>query len=72
MATRVVREDIQQGSRDFWLLANGDNIPVGYAEHFIAGTSYETPTYLFDVEGYYPSFFAFWKKCKKQLKYWVI
>jgi hypothetical protein len=53
MATRIVREDIQQGSRDFWLLANGDNIPVGYAEHFIAGTSYETPTYLFDVEGYY-------------------
>jgi hypothetical protein len=49
----VVREDIQQGSRDFWLLANGDNIPVGYAEHFIAGTSYETPTYLFDVEGYF-------------------
>lgn len=52
-ATRIVREDIQQGSRDFWLLANGDNIPIGYSQHFILGTSYETPTYLFDVEGYY-------------------
>ncbi len=25
--------------------------------------------WMFDVEGYYPSFFAFWKKCKKQLTY---
>lgn len=52
-ATRVVREDIQQGSRDFWLLANDDNVPVGYSQHFILGASYETPTYLFDIEGYY-------------------
>ncbi|MEM7654866.1 MAG: TonB-dependent receptor [Bacteroidota bacterium] len=52
-ATRIVREDIQQGSRDFWVLANGDNLPISFAEHFIAGFSYETPEYLFDVEGYY-------------------
>lgn len=25
--------------------------------------------WLFDVTGYYPSFFGFWKKCKKQLTY---
>ena len=25
--------------------------------------------WMFDVEGYYPSFFSFWKKCKKQLTY---
>jgi len=25
--------------------------------------------WMFDVQGYYPSFFSFWKKCKKQLKY---
>lgn len=52
-ATRIIREDIQQGSRDFWLLANDDNVPISYAEHFILGTSYETNTYLFDVEAYY-------------------
>ena len=23
--------------------------------------------WMFNVEGYYPSFFAFWKKCKKQI-----
>ncbi len=52
-ATRVVREDIQQGSRDFWLLANDENVPISSAIHYITGISYETPTYLFDVEAYY-------------------
>ncbi len=52
---RVVREDILSGSRDFWVLANGTSIPVGSANHYIAGFSYETNAYLFDVEGYYKS-----------------
>ena len=52
-ATRIVREDIQQGSRDFWLLADDDRVPVSAAEHFIGGISYETPSFLFDVEAYY-------------------
>jgi deoxyribodipyrimidine photo-lyase len=29
----------------------------------------ESRDWMFDVQGYYPSFFAFWKKCKKQLRY---
>jgi deoxyribodipyrimidine photo-lyase len=29
----------------------------------------ETRDWMFDVQGYFPSFFGFWKKCKKQLKY---
>ncbi|TYC16284.1 deoxyribodipyrimidine photolyase [Bizionia gelidisalsuginis] len=29
----------------------------------------EPREWLFNVEGYYPSFFAFWKQCKKQLTY---
>ncbi|MFS4494472.1 FAD-binding domain-containing protein [Maribacter sp. 2308TA10-17] len=29
----------------------------------------EARDWMFDVKGYYPSFFAFWKKCKKQLRY---
>lgn len=52
-ATRVIREDIQQGSRDFWLLANDETAPVSSATHYIAGLSYETSDWLFDVEGYY-------------------
>lgn len=52
-ATRVVREDIQQGSRDFWILADDQDVPIGQSTHYIAGLSYETPKYLFDVESYY-------------------
>ncbi len=29
----------------------------------------ESRDWMFSVEGYFPSFFAFWKKCKKELKY---
>jgi len=29
----------------------------------------EPRDWMFDVQGYFPSFFSFWKKCKKQLKY---
>ncbi len=52
-ANRIVREDIQQGSRDFWLLADDDNVSIGSAFHHIVGLSYETKDWLFDVEGYY-------------------
>ena len=52
-ATRIVREDIQQGSRDFWLLADDERVPVSSSTHYIGGISYETPSFLFDVEAYY-------------------
>ena len=29
----------------------------------------EPRDWMFEVNGYYPSFFSFWKKCKKQLDY---
>lgn len=51
--TRVTREDIQQGSRDLWLLSDGETLPISQSSHYIAGLSYETPTYLFDMEAYY-------------------
>ena len=45
---------------------------VHYKEHPLnkhyKGTK-EPRDWMFDVQGYYPSFFAFWKKCKKQLDY---
>lgn len=52
-ASRIVREDIQQGSRDFWLLASDEQVPISSSYHYIAGASFETPTWLLDVEGYY-------------------
>ena len=47
---RIVNENVTEGSRDFWLLADGDIVDVGRAEHIVVGASYETPSFLFDVE----------------------
>lgn len=57
-AKRVVREDILQGSRDFWALADDSKLPVSYANHFIFGASYETGQFLFDVEAYYKQLYG--------------
>ena len=50
---RVVRENVLEGNRDFWLLADDEMIPVSSAYHYIAGISYEAPRYLLDVEVFY-------------------
>jgi len=49
---QVTNEEIMEGSRDFWLVADEDFKP-GYAQHFISGISYETNDYLFELEAYY-------------------
>jgi outer membrane receptor for Fe3+-dicitrate len=53
LCTRVIREDVLQGSKDFWLLADGNTIPVSSATHYILGASYEKGDYLINVEAYY-------------------
>lgn len=50
---QVIREDILAGDRNFWVLSNNNNIPVGSSRHFIGGVSYETDELLISVEGYY-------------------
>ena len=55
-ATRVVREDIQEGSRDFWILADDDFIPTASSTHYIFGASYDYGDYLFDVELFYKDY----------------
>jgi outer membrane receptor for ferrienterochelin and colicin len=52
-ANNLVREDILQGDRDFWMLSDEKNIPVSSAIHYTAGISYETRNFLFDIEAYY-------------------
>ncbi|MFZ1677520.1 MAG: TonB-dependent receptor [Saprospiraceae bacterium] len=52
-ANVITREDILSGSKEFWLLSDGKNIPVSSAEHYIAGLSYESNNYLFSTEVYY-------------------
>ncbi|MGB0931315.1 MAG: TonB-dependent receptor, partial [Chitinophagales bacterium] len=49
---RIVNENVTEGSRDFWLLADNDLVQVSNAEHFVLGAAYETDGYVFDVEAY--------------------
>jgi len=50
---QIVNENLSEGSRDFWLLADGDLVAVSDAMHYVAGFSYQYKSWLFDVEGYY-------------------
>ncbi|OFX41868.1 MAG: hypothetical protein A2X08_14130 [Bacteroidetes bacterium GWA2_32_17] len=52
-ANKVTREDIMSGSKEFWLLSDGNSVPVSSSVHYIAGLSYETNNYLFSTEAYY-------------------
>jgi hypothetical protein len=48
---RVENEDVLQGSRDFWLLADSALPPQG-STHRIAGFLYDRPGWAFNVEAY--------------------
>ncbi len=51
---------------------SGTGRNIYYKEHPLSNhyEGIEEPReWMFKVQGYYPSFFAFWKKCKKQLTY---
>lgn len=50
---RVVRENVLEGNRDFWLLADDRQVPVSSAFHYIAGASYENHAFLLDAELFY-------------------
>ena len=52
-ANRVTREDILAGSKDFWILADGNSVPMSSSFHYIAGISYESRNYTFSAEAYY-------------------
>lgn len=50
---RIINDNITEGSRDFWLLADGQDVKISNATHFIAGANYEDNGWLFNVEAYY-------------------
>jgi ferric enterobactin receptor len=52
---RVTNEDILQGGRDFWVVAD-DTLRPGFSEHAILGLSWDDPMYLLSVQGYRKSF----------------
>ncbi|MBN2288611.1 MAG: TonB-dependent receptor [Candidatus Glassbacteria bacterium] len=49
---RITNENVLEGSRDFWILAD-DDLEPSFAEHWIVGTSYENDDFLLDLEAYY-------------------
>jgi outer membrane receptor for ferrienterochelin and colicin len=49
---RIANENILDGSRDFWLIADEDLIPES-SEHYIAGISYEDDDYLLEIEAFH-------------------
>ena len=48
---RIANENVTEGSRDFWFLAN-DELKPSFSEHQILGMSYENDRYFFSVEAY--------------------
>jgi hypothetical protein len=48
---RVENEDILNGSRDFWLLADTSLLPTA-SEHRILGVTFDMPDYLLSIEAY--------------------
>ena len=54
--TRIVNDDLTQGSRDFWLVADRTLAP-SRAGHYIFGAALENEGYLIDVEAYYKNLF---------------
>ena len=53
---RIINENVTEGSRDFWLLADDDLVKVSNADHYIIGASYETDDFILDVEAYRKDF----------------
>jgi ferric enterobactin receptor len=52
-AKRVIREDVLSGSRDFWVLADNNRLPVSKSDQIVGGLSFENRDWLFDMEAYY-------------------
>ena len=52
---RAENEDVLEGSRDFWLLAD-DELPPTAAEHWVLGAALTRGTYAFSVEAYEKDF----------------
>jgi hypothetical protein len=53
VANRIQQEDLSQGDREFWVLADGTNVPIARSWQVAAGGSYETEDFLIDVEVYH-------------------
>lgn len=69
-ANNLVREDVMQGDTDFWVLADGEVVPVSSSVHYIAGFSYESKNFLFDIEAYYKDLQGLGEYSTRQIRPW--
>ena len=53
---QIVNENLSEGSREFWLLADGEDVKISKAIHYVLGGAYEIDNWLFDVEGFYKDY----------------
>ena len=49
---RVVNDNVTEGARDFWLLADDNDVAVSGATQYVLGASWEIASWLIDVEGF--------------------
>lgn len=49
---RITNDNVLNGNRDFWLLAD-ESLAPSFAEHKIMGMAYENRDYLFEAEAYH-------------------
>ena len=49
-ALSVARQSIEEGPRNFWILADGVTVPVSKSSHFILGTTHYVGNYNFNIE----------------------
>jgi ferric enterobactin receptor len=54
--TRIINDNLTEGSRDFWIIADKNLIP-SRADHYIIGATWENENIVIDVEAYYKSLF---------------
>jgi hypothetical protein len=55
VVNRIEREDLSNGSREFWTLSDGTTVPAGRATHYVGGLTYEKQALLVDAEIFYKS-----------------
>ena len=55
-ALSVARQSIEEGPRTFWTLADGEDVPVSKARHFVLGATHSVGTYNFNVEFFHKEY----------------
>lgn len=50
---RIINENVTQGSRDFWLMADDELVQISKSHQYVVGASYNANQWLLNIEAYY-------------------